>query len=352
MYFLGLGTATPRRRYAQVDCWLALQESPQFTALSTRSRAILKKVLTAKNGVATRHLALEPLTEAFNLSPDALHARFQRHAPSLATQAAERALAEAEVFAGQIDAVIVSTCTGYVCPGLSSYVSEGLSLRADAPGFDLVGQGCGAAMPNLRMAESLLDSGRAEHVLSICVEVCSAAFYLDDDPGVLISACLFGDGAAAAVMGKRPNSRRSVKWTGCRSLLAPADRELLRFETRGGMLRNILAPQVPEVASGHVKTVFDSAADESGVKASEISGWIFHAGGRDVLNAIQQRLELRPDDLRWSAEILEEHGNLSSPFVLFVLQRALRENVRGGKWWMSSFGAGFSCHGAMLEVVP
>lgn len=352
MHFLGLGAATPRHRYTQIDCWLTLQSSPRFAALSPRSRAILKKVLTGKNGIATRFLALESLTDAFDLNPDALHGRFEQNASALAAEAGRRALAEAGLAAEKIDAIIISTCTGYLCPGLSSYVSEGLGLRAGALGLDLVGQGCGAALPNLRLAEGLLAGGRARHVLSICVEICSAAFYLDDDPGVLISACLFGDGAAAAVLGAAPGARRSVRWISSGSLLAPRDRDLLRFETRGGMLRNILTPTVPEVTGGHVKTIFDELAGGAGLGRNDFSGWIFHAGGRDVLNTIQRRLELSPEDLRWSAEILEEHGNLSSPFVLFVLQRALREGAPGGRWWMSSFGAGFSCHGAILEVAP
>jgi alkylresorcinol/alkylpyrone synthase len=93
-------------------------------------------------------------------------------------------------------------------------------------------------------------------------------------------------------------------------------------------------------------------ASAAGLKPSDIGAWILHAGGREVLAALQQRLELQPDDLRWSAEILEEYGNLSSPFILFVLQRALRDNAPAGRWWMSSFGAGFCCHGALLEVGP
>jgi predicted naringenin-chalcone synthase len=101
-------------------------------------------------------------------------------------------------------------------------------------------------LPNWRTAEALLAAGRAQHVLSVCVEICSAAFYLDNDPGVLISACLFGDGAGAAV--------------------------------------------------------------------------------------------------------LSDYGNVRSPFVLFVLERALAESAPGGWWWLSSFGAGFSCHGALLKV--
>jgi len=65
---------------------------------------------------------------------------------------------------------------------------------------------------------------------------------------------------------------------------------------------------------------------------------------------MQQRLRLTEHDLRWSAAVLREFGNLSSPFVYFVLQAALADNAPGGYWWLSSFGAGFSCHGALLKV--
>ena len=351
MFITGLGTATPATRYTQSQCWDALQSSEQFTKLAARSRAILKKVLSNQNAIATRHLALEPLTEAFDTTPDALHARFTEHAPSLATQAAQRALADAGKTAAEIDAVIVATCTGYLCPGLSSYVSERLGMRANAATVDLVGQGCGAALPNLRTGHALIASGQCKNVLSICVEVCSAAFYLDDDPGVLISACLFGDGAAAAVLSDTSQqNRRSVRWKNCGSILVPQDRDFLRFEHKDGMLRNILAPCVPEIAARHARTVFEQVTKKTELEKSDIKAWVLHAGGREVLSALQQSLSLGPEDVSTSAAMLREYGNLSSPFVLFVLQAALAQNAPAGNWWMSSFGAGFSCHGAILEI--
>jgi alkylresorcinol/alkylpyrone synthase len=81
-----------------------------------------------------------------------------------------------------------------------------------------------------------------------------------------------------------------------------------------------------------------------------VAGWIFHPGGRDVLLAVRERLQLSRRDVRWSEAVLREYGNVSSPSVFFVLQTALAEGAPGGFWWMSSFGAGFSCHGALLEV--
>ena len=351
MFIIGLGTATPSTRYSQHDCWLALEAAEQFTRLAPRSRAILKKVLRGNNGISTRHLALDPLSDAFGLKPDVLHARFAKNAPVLAAAAAEKALSQANLSARDIDALLISTCTGYLCPGLTSYVSERLGLKSDALLLDFVGQGCGAALPNLRTGEALIESGRSTKVLSICVEVCSAAFYLDDDPGVLISACLFGDGAGAAVLSKDPSNQiRPVVWKTSASITATADRDLLRFEQKNGMLRNILRPEVPALAAGHFAGVLSRTLHAQSLSASDIKGWIVHAGGRDVLLALQETMNLSPEALCLSANILQEFGNLSSPFVYFVLEEALRRNTRGGYWWLASFGAGFSSHGALLEV--
>src|SRR5208337_361255 len=131
MFIIGLGVAVPPHRFTQRECWDALQKSAPFTRLAPRSRALLKKVLCGDNGIATRHLALEPISEVFDLTPDTLQARFARHAPALAARAARRALKEANCRPGEIDAVLISTCTGYLCPGLTSYVSERLGLRPD-----------------------------------------------------------------------------------------------------------------------------------------------------------------------------------------------------------------------------
>jgi len=212
-----------------------------------------------------------------------------------------------------------------------------------------VGQGCGGALPNWQVASALL-SDQCEQVLSICVEVCSAAMYLDDDPGVLISACLFGDGAGAAVLSRHPPSgRRRVQWKQAASLTNPQARESLRFEHRAGLLRNVLTRQVPNLAAEHAEIVFNDALNQAGVTRGEINGWIFHAGGRDVLLALAERFRLAPEALSYSRDALRRYGNLSSAFVYFVLDAALTE-APAGWWWMSSFGAGFTCHGALLAV--
>ena len=353
MVITGVGTAVPPQRYTQTACWDALQAAPYYERLTPRSRAILKKVLTGKSGIATRHLALNALSDAFDFSPDALHQRFVSQAPELAAQAGQRALAQAGVGPDQIGALLISTCTGYLCPGLTSYVAQRLDLPTEVLALDLVGQGCGAALPNLRTAEALLAAGRCHHALSICVEVCSAAFFLDDDPGVLVSACLFGDGAGAAVTANEPGGARPLVWKTAGSVLLPQEREQLRFEQQGGMLRNRLSVDVPLLAAQQAGLVLERVLAEARVGPEQISGWIFHPGGRDVLNCVRDQLALEPRALRWSEAVLRDYGNVSSASVYFVLEQALAEPeapASGSYWWMSSFGAGFSCHGALLEV--
>lgn len=350
MFIVGLGTANPQNRYTQTECLHALKEHPCYAALKPSSQSLIERILQHPHGIASRHFALDDLSQAFELTPDIVQKRFADNAPLLAAQAAARALQDAGLSIADIDAVVISTCTGYLCPGLTSYVIERMGLRPDVLALDLVGQGCGAAIPNMRAAEALLAASRVRHVLSVCVEICSAALYLDDDPGVLVSACLFGDGAGAAVLSAKPGTGTSIEWIDSGAVTNPEDRDLLRFEHRHGMLRNILSPQVPELAARYADTVLRSVLDRRGLARDDIDGWIWHGGGKNVLDALQFRLELGDEEVRHSRAVLNDYGNLSSAFVYFVLQAALQHDPRPGWWWMSSFGAGFSCHGALLKV--
>jgi predicted naringenin-chalcone synthase len=351
MHFRGIGTATPPVRYSKAQCLAAFERSDWYSHLNARAHQIASRVLQHDNGIEARRLALDSLDEAFVIEPDVLARRFLRHAPALAADAARTALAQAKLASGDIGAVVVSTCTGYACPGLSGYVVEALGLRRDILTFDLVGQGCAAAVPNLQICRSLLHSGECEHALSVCVEVSSAAMYLDDDPGVVISACLFGDGAGAAVVSRQaPAASQQILWVDSGSRIDPEQRGDLMFEQRRGMLRNVLGRSVPVLAAQHAQRVLDEVLGRAGLKREDVSTWIFHPGGRDVLLALERQLHLDAWNFRYSAAILREFGNLSSASVYFVLEAALQDSAHAGWWWLSSFGAGFACHGALLRV--
>ena len=230
---------------------------------------------------------------------------------------------------------------------MTSYVAEQLGLRTDAFLQDLVGLGCGAAIPSLRAAEAILAAQPAAVVACVAVEVCSAAFYLDDDPGVLVSACLFGDGAAATIWRDTPGPR-GLRCHSFTTLHQPANRDRIRFEMRQGKLRNLLHSTVPALAAAAVGQLLTGERTRPGGRP--ISRIIAHVGGRDVLDAIEQTCA--DCDLAASRQVLRECGNMSSPSVLFALERALRDGSpdEKGDWWLTSFGAGFSAHGCRVGL--
>ena len=118
MHFLGIGTATPPARYSKAQCLEAFERSAWFARLDARSHMIARLVLQRDNGIESRHLALDSLDDVFAIDPDTLDRRFLAHAPALASEAGAKALAAAGLEADEIDAIVVSTCTGYLCPGL------------------------------------------------------------------------------------------------------------------------------------------------------------------------------------------------------------------------------------------
>lgn len=348
MYLQSIATANPRQSLTQAQCYEAVLgiESTR-NRLNRRSQLTLRSILHGDSGIDQRQFAVPDLSRIFDMDTDELNAEFRRRAPALAAQALVPALAQAGIPPADLDALVICTCTGYLCPGVSSYVAEQLGLRSDVYLHDLAGLGCGAAIPALRTVDGILARDSTATVACVAVEVCSAAFYLDDDLGVLISACLFGDGAAATIWQGTPRPGQ-LRCFGFDTHHDPAHRDEIRFEHRNGKLRNLLQPTVPQLAASAVAQLNDRATRSA--DAHPIARIIPHTGGKDVIDAIAQKF---PDhDFTPTREILRRHGNMSSPSVLFALEEALRTDkpTPHHDWWLTAFGAGFSAHSCRLGV--
>lgn len=347
MYLHALSTALPSSTFTQSECWDIVQRSEARQRLSRRSMLTLRTILRHDSGISTRSFAVPDIERVFSLTPDELNESFRVEAPQLAARALDSALTQSGLVADQLDALLICTCTGYLCPGVTSYVAEQLGLRSDAFLQDLVGLGCGAAIPTLRAAEGILSAQPSALVACVAVEVCSAAFYLDDDPGVLVSACLFGDGAAATIWSNTPGPH-GLRCGGFSTLHQPANRDRIRFEMRQGKLRNLLHSSVPALAAAAVGQLLTAERTLPGSRP--ISCIIAHVGGRDVLDALEETCA--GYDMGASRHVLRECGNMSSPSVLFALERALLDGLpdEKGDWWLTSFGAGFSAHGCRVGL--
>ena len=344
MFLHALATAVPPAAFTQRECWDIVEKSAVRSRLHRRSRLILHNILRGDHGIAKRHFAAPDIERIFDRTPDELNAIYRTEAPALAARALATALTSAGLRATDLDALLICTCTGYLCPGLTSYVAQTLGLRTDAFLQDLVGLGCGAAIPTLRAASHVLAAHPEATVACVAIEVCSAAFYLDDDLGVIISACLFSDGAAATIWRATPGPT-GLRVTAFQTHHQPADRDKLRFEQRDGKLRNLLDRSVPELAAAAVARLWSARGPRP------VARIVAHPGGRDVLAALAP--VIAPHTLDTSARVLAAHGNMSSPSVLFALEETLREQcptAATGDFWLVSFGAGFSAHACRLGV--
>lgn len=339
MFLQSITSAVPKSAFTQKECWEIIQKSGELDRLSNRSATLLEKILHGDSGIEKRHLATNEVERIFSLDAEALNQNFEQAAPALSIEALTKALASANLTPQSLDALFICTCTGYLCPGITSYVAQKLGLRCNSYLQDIVGLGCGAAIPTLRSAAGYLTANPDAVVGCIAVEVCSAAFYLDNDPGVLISACLFGDGASASIWSNQsqPDSYRLQNFDTAHH---PEHRELLRFTNRGGKLRNQLHRSVPQVAGPIVHKLFQGSQLPASTPVAA------HTGGRDVLDTLEALLPTAP--LTSARETLRQFGNISSPSVLFAVEAMLTQNQAPDSIWLTSFGAGFAAHSAEL----
>lgn len=335
MYLKSLSTAVPHQSYSQEDCWNCFQSNGILETLKPRSASMVEKILTGGTaGIDRRNLALDGIETIFSRGAQELNEGFEREAPVLGGRALANALERAGMDPESVDALFVCTCTGYLCPGVSSHIAEKLGLRPDIYLADLVGLGCGAAVPMLRAAQGYLAANPGAVVATVAVEICSAAFYINDDPGVLISLCLFGDGAAAALW-TAEGAEGDWQAGHFTTIHRPEEREKIRFVNATGKLKNQLHRAVPGLAAEAVGGLYSKRSEDP-------DQVIAHSGGRDVIDALEC---VMPFHLTETRDVLRDHGNMSSPAVLFALERRLEEaRSTDRRFWLTAFGAGFAAH--------
>lgn len=337
MYLQALETAFPEYEYTQRECLRILSSSAAMATIKPRSRQILEKVLGGDSGIETRRLSPGRIADVLGENAGGLHRIFEEHAPRLAARALQKSCDTAGVKPPEIDALLICTCTGYLCPGLTSHVSEQLGMRPDTFLQDLLGLGCGAAIPMLEAARGIAASKPGSLIATVAVEISSAAFYVDDDPGVLISLCLFGDGAAACLWHSE-NGGDQFRFSNFRTLHKPQHREKIRFVNANGKLKNQLHRSVPSLAAEAVRELYE-------LRSRDPDKVIAHTGGRNVVEALEATLP--GFQLTETREVLRRYGNISSPSVLVALEEALKTPARS--LWLTAFGAGFAAHSCELS---
>jgi predicted naringenin-chalcone synthase len=313
--------------------------------MSSRSLSLMKKLFSHPS-IMHRHFAIDDQEAFFSEDPDIRVERFTRWSIDLSAQAILAALTQAGLTTDAVSVLVVNTCTGYICPGISTYLIEKLALSRQVQAYDLVGSGCGGAIPNIQIAESLLGTNGGTAV-SVSVEICSATFQMEDDLSLIVSNTLFGDGAAAAVLWERPEGLELISSS---SRYVPEDRDAIRYIHKNGQLHNQLATNLPHLIKKAVSQVVGDVLEQRSLEVKDVKYWAIHPGGEKIINMIKGEIGLSETQLRATRAILSEYGNMSSPTVWFVLRELLDKGIEEGEWClMAAFGAGLSAHAFLLR---
>ncbi|MBZ0165488.1 MAG: 3-oxoacyl-ACP synthase, partial [Candidatus Omnitrophica bacterium] len=296
--------------------------------------------------IRTRYVAIEEEPEKlFDETQDEAINRFAVQATKLGTLAVKRLLKRTGLKPDDIDGIIITTCTGYLCPGLTSYISQSVGLKEDIYALDMVGTGCGAALPGMKAAWQYLSAHKNARVIVLAVEICTATSFWNDDLDLIISNSIFGDGAAACLLTNRPEAA-GLHIKEFQSVLWPQYRDELRYVTKNGRLLNVLKKEVPVLAAAAFYRIYERLTHNFTVT---IDHFAVHPGGRKIMDEIEAVHPFGKDVLRRSRSVLSRFGNMSPPSVLFVLRDILRKDKcrTGETVGIFAFGAGMTAFGCL-----
>jgi len=273
---------------------------------------------------------------------------YERDALPLASLAARRALDEAGVDVSQITQLVTVSCTGFVAPGVDLQLMNQLGIPRTAARTAVGFMGCHGALNGLRITDALARTQPDHHVLLCCVELCSLHFQYGHNAQHIVANALFADGAAAAV-GAAGNDDTAMRVIDQASIVVPDSEDAMTWTIRDHGFEMTLSVRVPRLIEQHLPDWLNNLLASHGLTATDIAGWAVHPGGPKILSAVEDALHLPSGACDVSRAVLAEHGNMSSPTVLFILDRLRHEGIRGPVV-MLAFGPGLVVEAALLQL--
>ncbi len=340
LHVAGIGTALPEHTLG----WEEAAELHATFCLVDAKRARTLRALYRRSGVRTRRSVVlrssdGPLEDRQDFYPRAEHeddpgpstsarmAAYEEHAPALALRAARSALERAATPSAAVTHLVTVSCTGFVAPGVEMALLDGLGLPPSVERTHVGFMGCHGALNGLRVARSFVEADAAAVPLVCAVELCSLHFAYGWDPEMLVANALFADGAAALVgcsserapWGRPTSASWRVAASGTVRMSDSAEAMSWRVGDHG--FRMTLSADVPERIEAELRPWLCAWLSERGLAPTDIATWAVHPGGPRILTSVESALGLAPEANETARAILAERGNMSSPTILFILER-------------------------------
>ncbi len=345
-HIISVGTANPGVGHDQE--WLLDRLNPKDERTARLFRG---------GRIKHRYLAL-PLADDGSILAESQGQLLEKHKKvgvEIGIAALKAALDSAGLNPDQLDFLCCVSSTGFLTPGLSALIAREMGLRTGCRRLDVVGMGCHAGLNGLNAVSSAIDANSAELGALLCIEVCSAAYVVDGSVRTAVVNSLFGDGAAAAVLGpeSQATAGRHPRILSFRTIMIPDTLDAMRYDwdDEAGKFSFFLDRAIPDKIGENVGPVVKALLADNGIAQSDIAHWHVHGGGKRVIERIEQALGLDDHDLRHSWNVIENYGNVSSGSSLFALESLDQEQVvRPGDYGlMITMGPGCTIETALIQ---
>jgi len=360
-----IATSVPDFSFSQEEASAKMQE----WARSDRERRLIRAIYRS-SGIERRHAVVDNFDRNsqdafFRPGPDgtllepgtsARNAIFASRARPIVVDLARKVLSGCHgIGPEKVTHVVTVSCTGFYNPGPDYEIVRDLGMHPGVQRYHLGFMGCYAAFPALRMAAQFCEADPDAVVLILCLEFCSLHVHLDGAEDSILANSLFADGAAAAVVtGRKPErEREGYRIDRFRSTLIPAGEGDMAWRIGDRGFDISLSSYVPKIIGGNLREFVEPSISGSGLSLSAVDLWAVHPGGKSILDQVQRSLDLRPEQVRASREVLRRYGNMSSASILFVLDEILRQPTLSGeeKVCAIAFGPGLTVEMALLSTL-
>lgn len=341
---VSIGTAVP-----DTAVTAAQAESVAKALCGSSTRASWLPAIYAGAGITTRHMSFDrpvvddvirgstdsgsiflPTGEPDDHGPTTARrmAHYATHAASLALRAARQAMDRTTIPPAAVTHLVTVSCTGFYAPGVDVALIKALGLPATTERTHVGFMGCHGALNALRVARAFTDSDPGARVLVCAVELCSLHYHYGWDPQRVVANSLFADGAAALVGAHESAAPRDAwRLAASGSCLVPDSESAMTWSIGDHGFAMTLSKQIPALIGESLKPWLAGWLSGHGLGLADVASWAVHPGGPRILTAVEEALGLDPSATAVSRQVLDENGNMSSPTVLFVLERLRSQNA-------------------------
>jgi alkylresorcinol/alkylpyrone synthase len=269
-------------------------------------------------------------------------------------EAIEAVIAKAAVDKNDITDILFVSTTGLATPSIDAMIINQMQLNQHINRTPVWGLGCAGGVSGMAKANMAAKANPDAVVLLVAVELCSLTLIKSDySKSNFIGSSLFSDGIVACIV-KGDNhqvQKQQVTFKAASSKLYYDSLEVMGWDFREDGFKVVFSKDIPTFIHENIAGDIDAFLTKQGLQLSDIKNFVFHPGGKKVLDAYTDALKVGGDFLKNTREVMNDNGNMSSVTVLYVLEKFLATGFEDGYGLMLAMGPGFSSEMVLLDMM-